>query len=220
MAAISPVTQGKLALLSAELRPRLTALMTESPTVITITSGYRSYAEQERLHKLFLAGKGAPANRPGRSKHEWTVGANKTPAAGAADLGWSSAAVRDGANGRPWAHKNAARFGLHFPIKGEPWHIESNGKPFVAQKPVAVPPTAVTAPAPITPAQEVSKVYSIFTLDGIDWGTDGIVRRPFAGPTGQDDKGAWIRLITRLGGKVDRKVVSRAEAELLPVVRP
>lgn len=39
---------------------------------VTITSGYRSWAEQERLYKAFLAGSSKwPANRPGDSAHQF-----------------------------------------------------------------------------------------------------------------------------------------------------
>jgi LysM repeat protein len=36
-------------------------------------SGYRSYAQQDYLYRLFLAGRGDPANPPGTSPHEYGI---------------------------------------------------------------------------------------------------------------------------------------------------
>ena len=42
---------------------------------VTVTSGFRSWEEQERLRNAWLAGANPyPANRPGDSSHNWGVG--------------------------------------------------------------------------------------------------------------------------------------------------
>ena len=46
---------------------------------------------------------------PGKSQHNH---------GNAADLRYANDAARK------WAHENAARFGLHFRMGNEPWHIE------------------------------------------------------------------------------------------------
>ena len=74
---------------------------------IVITSGYRSYADQERLYQKYLAGKGHLAAKAGSSWHNW---------GGAVDI--DSVFLE----GLP----NAAfeEFGLIRPVKGEPWHVQ------------------------------------------------------------------------------------------------
>jgi hypothetical protein len=88
---------------------RLRALIAAAPGAITITSGRRSRAEQQALYNDYIAGKGNIAAKPGTSLHE---------SGEAADLHFESPEVQK------WAHDNAARFGLVFPIAGEAWHVE------------------------------------------------------------------------------------------------
>src|ERR1044072_6685491 len=76
-----------------------------------ITSGFRSVAQQQQLWDAAVKkyGSAAAARKwvapPGDSHHNKGV---------AADLGGDLA----------WAHANAARFGLKFPMPWEAWHIE------------------------------------------------------------------------------------------------
>lgn len=74
-------------------------------------SGWRSIADQARLFADFQAGRSSAPSvaRPGRSNHNHGL---------AFDLKFNT---RDGAQ---WAAQNAARFGLHFPVRGENWHVE------------------------------------------------------------------------------------------------
>lgn len=72
---------------------------------IWVVSGFRTRAEQARLHRE-KPGLAAP---PGRSMHELGL---------AADLGFGSAGVR------AEAHRAAPMCGLDFPVPHEPWHIE------------------------------------------------------------------------------------------------
>ncbi|MDH0113375.1 D-alanyl-D-alanine carboxypeptidase family protein [Rhizobium pusense] len=82
---------------------------------VTVNSGYRSPERQQQLWFEALKKYGSPeAARkwvapPGNSQH------NK---GNAADLGYTSDAARQ------WVHQNAGNYGLSFPMKHEPWHIE------------------------------------------------------------------------------------------------
>jgi hypothetical protein len=78
----------------------------------TITSGYRSSQQQQKLFDLFKAGKGNPANRPGTSNHE---GVPFGPAEGlAADIHGDYSRL----------HAAAAKHKLHFPVAKERWHCQ------------------------------------------------------------------------------------------------
>lgn len=72
-----------------------------------VGSGYRSHAEQARLHRA----RPGLAARPGHSNHERGL---------AADLSCTG-------NGLHWMHAHAGALGLIFPMAYEPWHIEPVG---------------------------------------------------------------------------------------------
>jgi hypothetical protein len=82
---------------------------------IRLYSGYRSIERQKELFANAVKKYGSPeAARkwvapPGRSRHNFGI---------AADLEYSSG------NARQWAHQNAKKFGMHFRMGHEPWHIE------------------------------------------------------------------------------------------------
>lgn len=123
-------TLRKLQDASDELRPRVIALMEACPYRLGALSVWRSYASQKYLYDGFKAGLPGfnPANPPGMSEHEATVGAK--PASRAVDLD-----DYDDPRTFPWCHAHAEEFGLHFPYarrkkRPEPWHVESNGKPW------------------------------------------------------------------------------------------
>jgi LAS superfamily LD-carboxypeptidase LdcB len=86
---------------------------------IRITSGFRSVARQKELFAAAVKEYGSEkAARkwvapPGKSNHGRGVAADL-------DIAKPSAA-------QTWAHANAARFGLQFPMSWEPWHIEIPG---------------------------------------------------------------------------------------------
>ncbi|HEX6209059.1 MAG TPA: M15 family metallopeptidase [Actinomycetota bacterium] len=86
---------------------RLACLRARVPD-LWVVSGFRTGAEQARLHRE-RPGLAAP---PGRSLHELGL---------AADLGFGSASV--GA----LAHREAPTCGLVFPLSHEPWHVEPAG---------------------------------------------------------------------------------------------
>ena len=86
---------------------------------IKINSAVRTFAHQKRLWEDALRNYGSRATKwaapPGRSSHE--VGL-------AVDLrGFKDCVTR----ACKWAHENASRFGLHFPLSNEAWHLEPIG---------------------------------------------------------------------------------------------
>lgn len=92
----------------------LQALIDAAPGKITVTDLVRTPQQQADLKRR----KPKLAAAPGQSKHETGE---------AADLEYENKAVEK------WAHANAARFGLRFPMlggkgkKNEPWHVELPG---------------------------------------------------------------------------------------------
>lgn len=103
--------------MDGEFSRRLKAMIEASGGRMSVGSGFRSVAEQTELWNGAVAKYGSEdAARqwvapPGSSNHNHGV---------AADIGF------DG-DGQDWAHANAARFGLNFPMSWEPWHIEPVG---------------------------------------------------------------------------------------------
>ncbi len=77
---------------------------------LRIISGFRSRAQQERLYALYLSGQGNLAARPGSSKHERGLAIDHAPR--------STPSMREIARG----------FRLHYPVRGEPWHVEPFAK--------------------------------------------------------------------------------------------
>lgn len=108
---------GKAEWMHPVFRVRLESLHDAVP--FTVTSGGRSTKRQRELYNLFLAGKGNPANKPGSSWHEYDPESNDPwTLCQAADIepkvGHTDAQL----------HRASKQFGLHFPIRGEPWHIQ------------------------------------------------------------------------------------------------
>ncbi len=73
---------------------------------LRIVSGFRSRAQQERLYALYLSGRGNLAARPGTSKHERGLAIDHAP------------------HSTPSMRQIARDFRLHYPVRGEPWHVE------------------------------------------------------------------------------------------------
>ena len=145
-------TASELADLSADLRPRVQALIAaarQAGHAVGITSAWRSRAEQQRLYDGWKARRPGfnPANPPGMSRHEDTTPDGR-PAANACDLDYPNGAVAR-ALAVAWVHTNARTFGLHFPIRREDWHVESNGQPYRPTPAPAREPT--TQEDPMTP---------------------------------------------------------------------
>ncbi len=85
---------------------------------LRIGSAYRSVERQAELWEQALAKYGSVAEArkwvapPGKSQH----GEGQ-----AVDLKYASPEVKK------WVHENAARYGMHFPLSNEPWHMEPIG---------------------------------------------------------------------------------------------
>lgn len=89
----------------------------------SITSGKRSEKRQEELWAQALEKYGDPEiadNWVARPRSAGGKGSNHTRGI-AADLKYADAATKK------WIHENAAKYGLHFPLSNEPWHIELRG---------------------------------------------------------------------------------------------
>ena len=109
-AALANVT-GKTDGLDPELLRRLDAVGRELGAKVDIVSGFRTYEKQAELYAAYQAGTGNLAAKPGTSNHEH---------GGAADAyvnGVALASVKGAAD-------IAAKYGLHFPVGGEAWHVE------------------------------------------------------------------------------------------------
>lgn len=74
--------------------------------ILRIISGFRSSAQQASLYARYLAGTGNLAAPPGRSRHERGLAIDHAPN--------STASMR----------RTASGFGLHYPVRREPWHVE------------------------------------------------------------------------------------------------
>jgi hypothetical protein len=94
-----------------EFARRLRAFIEASGGRIGVGSGYRSIEEQTALWEASDKS-GWLVAPPGKSNHNHGV---------AADLSYLTGDAVE------WAHNNAARFGLTFPMYWEDWHIEPIG---------------------------------------------------------------------------------------------
>lgn len=109
-----PATTAAARGLDAAFSESLRKLMDAVPG-LRVTSGFRTYEEQERLYREKGPGWAA---RPGTSNHERGI---------AADLSYNGSGQLPG-----WVHQKAAEFGIQFPLKDravkpEPWHAEPVG---------------------------------------------------------------------------------------------
>lgn len=100
--------------LRPEFDTALAQMIRDSGGKISVGSGYRSIDEQAKIYNLWKQGKHpAPlVAKPGSSNHNFGL---------AADLKFADAATRK------WAHQNAGKYGLVFPMGNEPWHVEPVG---------------------------------------------------------------------------------------------
>lgn len=130
-----------------ELRQRIEGVMKAAQGRFWVTTGKRSMAEQERLYSAWTAAvrkhgpRKAPqfaplAAVPGTSMH------GRTPAM-AVDLACNASDNKLRAN-------LAKEWGLHTPVKGEPWHMElaPNRGPMPVYKPVEIKKDEEDMPKP------------------------------------------------------------------------
>jgi hypothetical protein len=115
-------TQG----LTADFSQRLTQMILDARAQgvdLGVGSGYRSYEKQEKLWQQALKKYGSPEKArkwvapPGGSFHNKGL---------AVDLNANGQFLGKDANSKAteWAHANAKKYGLHFRMGHEPWHIE------------------------------------------------------------------------------------------------
>lgn len=103
--------------LNDEFSRRMQQFVAASRGRLSIVSAYRSVETQAELWEQALRDHG-PENAnmwvapPGRSNHNHGM---------AVDLGYETE------DAMQWAHENAPKFGLEFPMEWEPWHIEPAG---------------------------------------------------------------------------------------------
>jgi hypothetical protein len=128
--------------LNRTMTDRLHALYTAAPPEVrkdlSILSGARSTERQKQLWEAALKKYGSAAEArkwvapPGKSQHEH---------GNAVDFRYGSAAAKK------WVHENAGKYGLHFRMANEPWHIEPI--PNWKGKVPPIPPQNIPGPAPI-----------------------------------------------------------------------
>jgi hypothetical protein len=147
--------------LDPEFRTRLSAMYRAMPPELReqlkITSGWRSLATQAELYRT---------GRPG-------MVARPTPNAphvrGEAVDFWGMGGFANTPAGQ-WVHQNARRFGLHFPMSYEPWHVQTDpsyrGPSFLGQQPA--PQAAGPQAAPGGP-QDPSKPPPVGMPRGYDY---------------------------------------------------
>lgn len=114
-AGAGPVTYanltGKTKQLDQDLLRSLDQLGAQLGRKLDIISGNRTTAEQAVLYQKYLNGTGNLAAPPGSSNHEH---------GDAADVYVDGVALAN----VPGAADAAKRLGLHFPVRGEAWHVE------------------------------------------------------------------------------------------------
>lgn len=138
----------------ASLQQMFQAAPPEIQSHLRVMSGFRSPDRQAQLWQNALAKYGSPeAARkwvapPGRSQHNY---------GNAVDLKYLDPAAT------AWAHENAQKFGLNFPLSNENWHIEPIGARGKHRHPVEGQPQMAGTPAPAQqPAGEQSPLGNVF----------------------------------------------------------
>jgi len=109
-----------------------------------LSSGYRSYAEQQQLYQMYVSQLGLAAAdessaRPGHSEHQTGLAADVAPASGVCDIQQCFASTPEG----QWLAANAYRYGFIIRYQSgsqaivgyeyEPWHIRYVGSELAAQ---------------------------------------------------------------------------------------
>lgn len=125
--------------LNDDFQSRLAAFMQDpnAPKGLGIYSGFRSVDRQRELWNAALKKYGSPEKArkwvapPGKSNHGFGQ---------AADLSYNGRSLKHAPQDVvDWAHGNAGKYGLKFPLGNENWHVEMQetrgGKPFGGQFP-------------------------------------------------------------------------------------
>jgi hypothetical protein len=183
--------------LNPEFSNRLQMFVAASGGRISITSGFRSVERQQQLWDAALKKYGDPevadnwVARPGKSHHNKGI---------AADLGFADAGARE------WAHSNAARFGLYFPMEWEPWHIEPSGVQASADPGAyTTPPAGHENPAsaamvedPHDPAVQMGRLMG--AMLGGQTAPEGQSNEVVAAPTQPEGVGSPERQLNQVAG--------------------
>ena len=148
--------------LDGPFKARLERFLADNPHNAELLSGYRDPSHQARLAADAQRKHGENWRRwaaaPGKSNHNKGL---------AADLHYLNDAAKE------WAHANAARYGLEFPMGWEPWHVEPLGlrsgvyelkEDFDFTDSYTVPPTGFADPAQPQSADLERSVALIDTL--------------------------------------------------------
>lgn len=131
----------------------LAAMIQDAPPGIReglgIYSGYRSVERQRELWNDAVRryGSAARARRwvapPGRSNHNH---------GNAVDLSWNGQSLRHAPKHvKDWVHQNARKYGMHFPMGHEPWHIEPLGTRGTSPAGVVDSPTIASSGGTVSP---------------------------------------------------------------------
>lgn len=145
------VENGSVNGISPNFQSAALAFLNDNPHGVGIRSGFRAIEKQKELWDAAIQKYGsAEAARkwvapPGASRHNHGV---------ALDLSYESPQARE------WAHKNAAAYGLNFPMPHEPWHVEPAGARGGASAQQSVAPSPPQQPAPSSPQSIAPAVAS------------------------------------------------------------
>jgi len=180
--------------LDPQFAQSLQALIAAQGSGITPFSGFRSI---ERQRQLFEASdkSGHMVARPGHSQHNFGR---------AVDLRFADDAARS------FAHANAAKYGLNFPMSYEPWHVEpigarSSGAGDVPQTevtgaragPLAAPSTGLPA-LPAGPEDSIIDTYRRPLPFEAGFGPQQFLQGAIGGTLRQDMRKAMFGRIAKL----------------------
>lgn len=108
---VTPVGNGKyMRTDAARSWLKLQAAAKRAGVSLSVTSGFRTMAEQKRLYALYLSGRGNLAARPGYSNHQGGI---------SIDVGGVNSY---GTRAFAWLSKNARKYGFVNDVGGEYWH--------------------------------------------------------------------------------------------------
>lgn len=114
----------------------------------SITSGYRSSAQQAVLYARYKAGQGPLAAPPGRSNHEKGLAIDHAPHS------WGIA-------------RTAGPFGLHHPVSSESWHVEPRAKGGLYNGVQRLDRGGLLRPGTTTVVNNTGKPESVFADGGL-----------------------------------------------------
>jgi LAS superfamily LD-carboxypeptidase LdcB len=200
-AAANPRAQG---MTPEEFHNRLDAMIGAARSAgldVSTGSGYRSIEQQQQIYDRNVAKYGSanvPGHqvaRPGHSMHNFDL---------ANDLKFGSPEAQK------WVHQHAADFGLHFPVRGEGWHVEAQ--------------PGWHAPQPAAPVQVAANGVSVTPIPGMMTQEQ---KTRLEHNLGQQDTQARIRLEEQAAEskakaqqELERKTVAQTRVDVLEALPP